>query len=117
MKRFHNKRAVIIGGTACIGYQCAQKMTEEGAQIVLVARGEESLVHVANELNGSVEYIVADISKRIDCTKIVSDSIRLLGEIDIVILCAAQHVRGPVLSCSVEDLSNMVNHLFLKVMV
>ena len=108
MKRFHNKRAVIVGGTAGIGYHCAKKMTEEGASVVLVARGEEALQLVMKELEGTVGYIVADIAKRMDCQKIVSESIRLLGDIDIVIHCAAQHVRGPVLSCSVDELSDMV---------
>lgn len=108
MKRFHNKRAVVIGGTSGIGYHCAKKITEEGAKVVLVARGEENLKRVSKELEGTVGYIVADIAKRLDCQTIVSESIRLLGNIDIVIHCAAQHVRGPVLSCSVDDLCEMV---------
>ena len=56
MKTFHNSRIVIIGSSVGIGYHCAQQFALHGARLVLVARGEERLQKVAEQLPEVVSF-------------------------------------------------------------
>ncbi len=62
-----NKRAFVCGSTQGIGRAVALELASSGAEIVLLARNEESLERVKNELdttqNQRHDFIVADFSK------------------------------------------------------
>ena len=107
MKRFHNMRVVVIGASAGIGYHCARLFSEEGAHVLLVARGEDNLLKVHQELPQST-YVVADISRREDCIKILHTAQERWDQIDVVINNAALHHRGSVYQRSAEELADMV---------
>jgi len=59
------KHAVVCGSTQGIGKSTALQLAEMGASITLVARNEEKLKSVLNELtpHNNHDYIVADFSK------------------------------------------------------
>jgi len=107
MKRFHQSHVVVIGASAGIGYFCARYFSEEGAHVLLVARREEILKTIQQELPNST-YLVADISKREDCQKIVSYAQAQWERIDIVVNNAALHHRGAVRTRTAEELADMV---------
>ncbi|MCB0761768.1 MAG: SDR family oxidoreductase [Flavobacteriales bacterium] len=60
------KTAVVCGSTQGIGWAAAQELATLGARIILVARNEEKLQHLRQELsamnNQEHDYIVADFS-------------------------------------------------------
>jgi 3-oxoacyl-[acyl-carrier protein] reductase len=62
-----NKKAFVCGSTQGIGKATATELAELGASVVLLARNEDSLKQVKDELNASEnqqhDYIVADFSK------------------------------------------------------
>jgi 3-oxoacyl-[acyl-carrier protein] reductase len=62
-----NKKAFVCGSTQGIGRAAAIELANLGASVVLLARNEDSLKQVKNELNQSPnqqhDYIVADFSK------------------------------------------------------
>ena len=61
------RTAVVCGATQGIGFECATALAKQGIRIVLVARNEEKLKEVLQEMNAlnqlNNEYIVADFSK------------------------------------------------------
>ena len=62
-----NKRAFVCGSTQGIGRVAAIELANLGASVVLIARNEDSLKRVKDELNAAQnqrhDYIVADFSK------------------------------------------------------
>jgi 3-oxoacyl-[acyl-carrier protein] reductase len=70
------KTAVVCGSTQGIGKAVAMELAEAGATVVLIARNEESLKRVKNELSIEAQqthsYIVADFSRPIELKEKVS---------------------------------------------
>jgi len=62
------KTAIICGASAGMGKACSQVLSEEGANIVMVARNAERLEQAAGELRstaaGNVDTVAADMSTR-----------------------------------------------------
>jgi 3-oxoacyl-[acyl-carrier protein] reductase len=83
-----DKVAIVTGGTQGIGKASAVRLALEGAHVVIVARGAELLAHTASEIRaagGSVHTVSADVSKALDCERIVSEALRVFGGVDILI--------------------------------
>lgn len=84
-----NKVAIITGSSKGIGYQTALQLAQEGAQVVLVARGEKQLKVAANSIKdetGQSPLIVpADVSKEKECKMIIEKTMATFGQIDILV--------------------------------
>ncbi|MCR5785079.1 MAG: SDR family oxidoreductase [Eubacterium sp.] len=87
-KLLDKKVAVITGAISGIGKRTAEIFAEEGAYIVLAARGKEKLRKVGDELlakGAQVLCVQADVSKEGDCKKLVDDCIKRFGKLDILV--------------------------------
>ncbi len=66
-RNLKGKLAIVCGATQGIGKAVAIQLAKNGADVVLVARNEDNLINVRNELmaihEGNHDYIVADFSK------------------------------------------------------
>ena len=61
---FENKTILLTGATFGIGEACVRKLAQLPCQLILVARTEEKLISLKNELESShckIHYIVADL--------------------------------------------------------
>ncbi len=69
------KTAVVCGSTQGIGKATALELANLGANIILVARNEEKLKTVTNELNstGQHSYVAADFSKPNELKAIINE--------------------------------------------
>ena len=67
MNQLAKRVAVITGGTSGIGLASAQLFLEEGAQVVLFARGEDGLSEARRSLGSSVHRVCSSWRKR-QCT-------------------------------------------------
>ncbi len=60
------KKALICGGSAGLGFACAEALAREGVDVVIAARTEEKLKQAAAKLGAiskaSVSYVVADVT-------------------------------------------------------
>jgi NAD(P)-dependent dehydrogenase (short-subunit alcohol dehydrogenase family) len=87
------KRVLVTGGSRGIGKAIAQVFAREGAQVVIAARGRESLEATAAELEKetgrAVFPIVADTGNKASVEALVQQTIKRLGGIDILINNAA----------------------------
>nr|WP_320013143.1 SDR family NAD(P)-dependent oxidoreductase [uncultured Desulfobulbus sp.] len=82
------KTAIVTGASYGIGYAVANLFAEEGAKVVLTARGQEKLDQVVQEITDK-EYkaigVVADIGSLDDCKKVFEATIKEFGDLDILI--------------------------------
>merc|ERR1712137_414168 len=91
--KFQGKRVVITGASAGIGAALAKHFASIGAEVCLVARREESLKLVQEQckaINPSFvsHVIVADVSEKEECKRIIQSSIEAMGGIDVLLLNA-----------------------------
>jgi len=92
-----DKVAIITGGTQGIGRATALRLAQEGAKVVVAARGKERLDAVAAEIRGAGGMAVAvqaDVSKPSDCEKVVTAALKGFGRIDILVNNAGTSLTG-----------------------
>src|SRR5919205_1938673 len=83
-----NKTALVTGGSKGIGKAIAMAFAEEGANVVICARGAESLNEVSAEIEktgGRVLAIQADLTKQADVDHLVASAIERFKTIDILV--------------------------------
>jgi NAD(P)-dependent dehydrogenase (short-subunit alcohol dehydrogenase family) len=100
-----NRVALVTGGSQGIGKAIAVKLAEEGASVVIAARGRELLDQVVSEIRstgGKVHGVVADVSKDEDCTRLIQETIQAFGKIDILINNAGTSATGEFESATDE---------------
>lgn len=94
---FIGKVAIITGSSMGIGKATALKLAEKGAKVVLNGRNEERL-HKARDFILSKGYeaieVVGDVSSYEDCQKLIDETLRHFGKIDILINNAGKSSRG-----------------------
>jgi 3-oxoacyl-[acyl-carrier protein] reductase len=83
-----NKVAIIGGSSKGLGKGCALQLAKEGVNIVICANETESLEKTTAEIKSfgvEVLPLLVDMSKKEDNEKIVSDTIKKFGRIDILV--------------------------------
>jgi len=104
--KIREKVALITGCSGDIGKAIAAALAKEGAKIVLVARTEEKLKIVAQEIQGidsKPQIICADIVKEKDVKRIFKEIVKNYGQIDILVNAAGFCTLGPIVEATVED--------------
>jgi 3-oxoacyl-[acyl-carrier protein] reductase len=83
-----DKVAVVTGGTQGIGRATALRLAAEGAKVVVTARGRERLDAVVAEIRaagGTVHAVAADVALADDCARIVDETLRAFGGVDVLV--------------------------------
>lgn len=89
--------ALVTGASQGIGKAIAAKLAQEGASVVLTARGEDRLNQVVSEIRaagGKAVGIAADVSKKEDCERLIQYTVETYGKIDILINNAGTSATG-----------------------
>jgi len=92
-----NKVAIVTGGSQGIGRATALRLAEEGAAVVIAARGRELLDQVALEIRaagGRVAAVQADVSRAEDCARLVAEALKAFGRLDILVNNAGTSATG-----------------------
>ena len=90
--RLHGKVAIVTGGSRGIGKGVAQRLAEEGAKVVITARGAEALQAIARSIaaaGGTVLAIPGDAGVRADVEAMFEQVLATWGSIDILVNNAA----------------------------
>jgi short-subunit dehydrogenase len=123
--------ALVTGGTSGIGYELVKLLAQDGYSLVIVARNENDLLHVADEIKQQHAVEVVTISKDLFDPENAFDlynEVRARGiEIDILINNAGQGQYGEFVDTDIRKELAIVNlnisslvvltKLFLKDMV
>jgi 3-oxoacyl-[acyl-carrier protein] reductase len=86
-----DKVAIITGSSKGLGLASARALVAEGARVTICARGADTLAAAATELRAiagredAVLTVQADVSKSEDVTRLVAESMRTFGRLDIVV--------------------------------
>ncbi len=86
--RLKGKMAIVTGASRGIGKAVALKYAAEGANLLAVARNQEFLDDLVEELDSKdlkCTTLVADISSEAHCRKVVDKALQLQGRIDILV--------------------------------
>ena len=91
------KVAIVTGGSQGIGKATALRLAQEGASVVIAARGRELLDLAAGEIRaagGKVATVQADVSRAEDCARLVAEAIKAFGRLDILVNNAGTSATG-----------------------
>jgi len=83
-----NKIAVITGASSGIGAATARKLARQGLHVILVARRQDRLEHLADEIRisgGHAEIISADLSQEAERQRVYSQVETEYGQVDVLI--------------------------------
>src|SRR5215213_3359394 len=114
------KRAIVTGGSRGIGKVIARTLTEEGVDVVIAARPEETLndaaAELASETGKRVIPIAADTGDDASATRMVAEARERLGGVDILVNGATYPIEshGPA-SIADLDITAMMADLNIKV--
>ncbi len=84
-----NRTVIITGGSKGIGRGMAQVFANQGAKVMIVARGEKDAARTADEIkkNGGIaDYLTCDVSDESEVFAMVEKTAATFGSVDI--LCA-----------------------------
>ena len=81
--------AIVNGASQGIGYAIARILAEEGARVSVSARRQpaldEAAARLASETNGEIRAVQGDIRRAEDCLRIVDETVRHFGGVDILV--------------------------------
>lgn len=93
------KVVVVTGATSGIGKECALRLVDSGADVVLVARTAKKLDETLDEIadkGGKAFAYSCDLSDLTDCDKLVKSVLKDHGHVDVLINCAGRSIRRSV---------------------
>lgn len=61
--RLANKNIIITGGGRGLGYYIAKKAIEEGANVIITGRNQETLIKATKRLNDKCKFVVFDVTQ------------------------------------------------------
>lgn len=92
------KTAIITGGTSGIGLATAKIFLAHDYNCVLVGRNTARFEKISSELNGSFEFISADVRRVEDCEKIIAQTVKIFGGVDVLVNSAGIYHEGAITS-------------------
>src|SRR5262245_17181224 len=107
MKLLQGKAAIVTGGTRGIGKAIAHMLLEQGADVMICGRGEEttsaSVMELAHKTGGKVRGKAADVSDDEQVSKLFQFADKEFGRLDILINNAGIGVFRSMPELSVEE--------------
>lgn len=86
-----NSVALVIGGGSGIGQNIATNLAGKGAKVMVADINQESADNVVQEIikdGGEATAVCGDVSAKAEAEKMVSETIKAYGKIDIMVNCA-----------------------------
>lgn len=111
MTRFQGKTVVITGATAGIGAEAARRFADEGAKLVLAARGAEGLDRMVAELKDRCEVIgvPTDVADPAACRALLERAAEAFGDLHVLVNNAGYNRRGALEQYEADELARVVD--------
>jgi NAD(P)-dependent dehydrogenase (short-subunit alcohol dehydrogenase family) len=107
----NGKVGVVIGGTSGIGRAIARGMAEAGADVVPTSRRMEHVEAAARDIEERGHRslrITSDVSDRSSLQRVLDESVKAFGKVDILVNSAGRTKRAPTLDFSEEDWNDIL---------
>ena len=109
---FKDKVIIITGASSGIGLATARLFAGMGAKLSLAARSIDRLESLASELTDDRSRILCiktDVSVEEDCRRLIEETVRRFGKIDILINNAGISMRAPFMDVNLEVIKKLMN--------
>ena len=106
------KTAVVVGGTSGIGLAMAVGLAEAGADVVRDSRRQEQVDEAAAKIEAAGRKalrVTSDVGDRASLEKLLEETLKEFGKVDILINCAGKIKREPTLTVSEETWDDIMN--------
>jgi NAD(P)-dependent dehydrogenase (short-subunit alcohol dehydrogenase family) len=121
LKLLEDKVAIITGAGTGIGYSIASEFAKEGAKVVLACRagkGEIAVNRIKKETPGAeVLFVPTDVSKEEDILNMVAKTIKVFGQIDILINNAARILQRAAIDMTTEEYETLMRNNVTSVVI
>lgn len=110
--RLDGKVTIVTGGTKGIGYAIAMMFAAFGAAVVVSSRHQEECDAVAEQINrlgGNAAGLAADAGRPNQVKRLIRETVRLLGDLDILVNCAGTAITKPILQMGEEDYDKVMD--------
>ena len=104
------RRILVTGASSGIGRALALQLGDAGADALLVARREDELARVAEEVGrrgGRARVHVADLSRTEAASALAERVLREAGPVDVLVNNAGRSIRRALLDCKPEDFAGL----------
>jgi ribitol 2-dehydrogenase len=91
-----SKVVLVTGASSGIGRAMAKTLAAEGMKLALVGRSAERLDAVAAQIGGDALALAADLTKAGEVDRVVKETIRRFGRVDILLANAGLYIPGDV---------------------
>jgi short-subunit dehydrogenase len=115
LKPLSEQTLVLTGASSGIGLVTARMAAGRGARLLLVARNEDALRELAQELREQgheAAYVVADVGEEMQVDHAASEAVRLFGGFDTWINNAAVSIYGPIDEVEIRDMRRLFDTNF-----
>jgi short-subunit dehydrogenase len=106
------KVVIITGASSGIGKACAYVFSGQGAKVSLAARNEEKLKQIEYDLKeekSEVLTLKTDVSNEDDCKKLIEETVKTFGRVDVLVNNAGISMRGLFEDIQLEVLEKLMN--------
>lgn len=109
MSSLKDKVVVITGGNSGIGLATVKGFLNQGAKVVFSGRRQEALDEVSNNLTGNFKAVLADQAKPTDNKKVIDETVKTFGKIDVIFANAGVAQFAPADQISEDFFDNQFN--------
>src|ERR1044072_1431711 len=110
LKKLSEQVLVIAGASSGIGLVTAREAARRGAMLVLVARAEDALRQLAEEIGaagGEATYVVTDVGREEEVRRVAEEALARFGRIDTWVNNAGVSIYGRILDTPFEDMHRL----------
>jgi len=110
--RLQDKVALITGGTSGIGEATALLFAKEGAKVAITGRNEERGAGVLARIKqngGDAIFLRADVRLANDCQRVVEETLRAFGRLDILFNNAGVFYAQTAIECSEKEWDEQID--------
>ncbi|MDB1944885.1 glucose 1-dehydrogenase [Clostridium tertium] len=109
MERLKNKVAIITGGARGMGASHVRLFASEGAKVVFTDLNEEEGRILEKEIGGNVKFIKQDVTDAASWEKVVEDTEKIFGQVNILVNYAGISINKPLLEITEDEYRKIVD--------
>ncbi|WP_195266750.1 glucose 1-dehydrogenase [Clostridium sp. 1001275B_160808_H3] len=109
MERLKNKVAIITGGARGMGASHVRLFASEGAKVVFTDLNEEQGRILEKEIGANVKFIKQDVTDAASWEKVVEDTEKIFGQVNILVNNAGISINKPLLEITEDEYRKIVD--------